>query len=349
MSYEPYTLAPNPSGDLTGASDTAAIQAAINALPDGGTLLFPSPAPYYISATLQLYGACGRRLLSFGQPDTKPLGQRGTEFIWVGGAGFDSLLYVGSHRCAVEGIAFSFDKNATPPVCGLRIDGGTPASWPLNPVTVTGNSVCRCLFTAPAGTAGATATFYCLDVSRTAQTNCDINTVADCIFNGGAVGARFGSNSNCKANRLYGNQFNGCGYGVWMLAGSFACLDCVFQSCTVCDVANDDVCDYCVIETADSEGATLCARLRTSSVPVTIRNCRYSAIVGASYLDLVCAGFAARIEDTYFNGPTTSTLFTANSRTTAGIILDDVRCNGGTLGDDQQFGDIEIRGFSSGF
>jgi hypothetical protein len=355
VSYYPYTLAPNPSGDTTGATDTAAIQAAISGvaatgsqpaipgMPNCSCLLFPCPALYYINAPVWIYGRTGLVLRSFGRSDTNPAGQRGTEFRWVGGqvagAPQDAMWEIWSHRCSFEGgFAFSFDSNNTPPLCGIRIDSGTPAGQPLNPVDTTGTVLDGCLFYPPTVAAGVAPTFWHVDISRTAQDNCDIGEFRGCVFNGGQVGLRFGSNSNCKSNIIDRCQFNGCAWGTWMLSGSFVHRDCVCENCGV-DVENDAASDFCVIENLDSEGAGLCASMRSTAVPVTLRNCRWSGITGPAYLNLVCDGMGAVVDGCYFTGPTTSTLFAPNGRTTAGMILrGGTRVNGGTLGNVQQFG-----------
>jgi hypothetical protein len=277
----PYFTAPPPSGDTTGATDTAQLQGAINSTPDTACLLFPCPAPYYINARLNVFSRAGLRLLSMGSPDTLGIGKRGTELIWKGPVGIDSALSLNyAHRCSVEGIALSFDGSTTPPLAGLRLDQWPDPTMPKPTITTTtACEVTRCLVTAPVSPPGTPATFQCVSLAQVSQQNVDLMTFDRLVCQGGAVGVWQGSNSNGKGQLGRRCQFNKCGTAVHFLSGSGAWEDCTAQSCGV-DVQNDGVSDFWVVERWNSEGAGMAISVQGSSAIAAVRNSRWGNMTG---------------------------------------------------------------------
>jgi hypothetical protein len=275
MTLPLYSVAPDPSG----ADDTAAVQAAIDATPDCGCLVFPANAAYTITVPLKVYSRAGLRLISFGGLDTKPLGRRGTEFVWKGNGGVALFDCNYAHRVSLEGFALSFDANGTPPACGVRFDQWPdPAQRPPSITSCTACAVSRCLITGPK----AAGTFHGLDYAQASRTNVDLMVVRDTVIagvSGFGEGLRVGSSSNAKSYQIDRCWFSGCTVGVHFLSGSGVVRDCGGTG-NALDVENDAVVDFFVVEGCNFESSGQALSFTGSSAPVTVRNNRWANLKG---------------------------------------------------------------------
>jgi hypothetical protein len=286
--------------------DTAAWQNCINACPDNGCILVPPSMCSVITSPLKIYSRSGLTIRSLGQPDTKPLGTRGAEFVCQFAPATPAVPASGTtpavpavpqraaidlnwaHCCVLEGLSISCDsKVGTPPASAVSIDQYADASQPKNTITsTTRNAIRRCLFTAPP----AAGTFNGIQVAVTSKTNCDFTTVEDSRILGtvagwgngvyiGPASDGTGVHSNAKQNRIVFCGVNNATNGYYLANGSGRILDCSATN-NACDVRVDTVNDYFVVDGMNSEQAGQCFYVGGANCPYSFRNCRWAAVRG---------------------------------------------------------------------
>jgi hypothetical protein len=267
MALGPYTLAPGPSrGD-----DYPTLQGSINALPDMQALVFPDGVAYQLSAPLQIYNRDGIKLISFGGTDTKPLGQRGTEFIWKGtgtpaAAAFDFLY---SRECLMKGLALSFDSpGVVPPLCGVRFDE-VPVAGLAPTLITTANEMEDCLITAP----NAVGTWPGVSLSAKSTTNVEYHRFKRVRVSSGnntsqwGFGFQVGPSANAKGHLFEECAVSWATSGFYLQNGSAHILRCTGT-------------DAVVIEGCDFEQSGSAVQVTNANGQLAIEKNRWGGIIG---------------------------------------------------------------------
>lgn len=167
--------------DITGATDSAAgLQAAINGVPDGSTILFPVGCTLKLNSMITVLSRTHLSLIG------KPLGPN----VVPGAAGGDSAAFVWNGPA--NGTMFLFKSCFNPYVCGFRFSSNVAVDrflsfdfTGLSSVTGTAPHVFYNSFQTP----GANANFVAVYISETSTTNMENAIVSWNSFNG------FGSTS----------------------------------------------------------------------------------------------------------------------------------------------------------
>lgn len=212
------------------ADDTAAVQAALDAAPDGARVTIPWWGNCRITSTLYLFSRSDLEIVGGGKPGARPAGRRGAELTWAGPAGCDALLALNScHTCSLENLSFSCDTSATPPGCAVRSDTWTDPAGQKPTVTSSSLRVERCAFTPPPVNG---ANFSCLEFSRTATASNEGNFVVGCVAmptksatNWGKF-CVFGGSTNCDSNLVANCNFSSATVGVHSYAGGVSVEYC---------------------------------------------------------------------------------------------------------------------------
>jgi hypothetical protein len=162
--------------DTTGATDsTTGLQNAINAVPDGGTLLFPRSCTLLLSSTITVTSRTHIKLigLQFGtNTDPGALAGDTPKFLWNGTA---------------NGIMFYFRSCFSPTIWGFDFESNVAINRYLKfdetavgGVTGTAGNVQWCTLSNPT----ANASFRGVSISETSTSNQENYTVANCNING---------------------------------------------------------------------------------------------------------------------------------------------------------------------
>jgi hypothetical protein len=172
-----YNIAPQPLGGSQ--DDTANVQTAIDATPDGCLLVFPDGGAVYNVGRLKIYHRTALRLATFARADLASLDRSGCTLKFNGIQGDVGAIDINSsHRCTIEGFRIDL-SGATYPNCGVSVDQWDDPNPPNTlPKTTTTQTLLKDLIIACPGKAASGCNG--INVSMMSRTNADFTRVRGC-------------------------------------------------------------------------------------------------------------------------------------------------------------------------
>jgi hypothetical protein len=230
--------------------DTAALQAAIDSLPNNGGILRIPAGTYRITDTLVIdddgSNDPGKRGIRIEGDSGGASGFQGAVLYWDVDEPTKPMMRIRSRDTIIEGVQF-FALNGTAAICAIDYD--TPAS--LGGQSPTNNALRRV-------SVKANGTGYVVDgvrIGATNPANLENFLFDECAFEGHTnAGVNIASTSfQSKHHQFFKCQFTGGDYGIALATGSFQAWACDFQSHEEACVRATSPVDHITIGDAMSE------------------------------------------------------------------------------------------------
>jgi len=279
----------------TGADESAQLQAAVDACPFGGTVIFPA-GQYSVgtsldlswpnAASVRLQGGAGRQ----GE-------YANTGINWCGTT-TDPIINLHSRNCKIDGFQFKCESGSH---TVAAIDMDRP-----NAEQVTANHIENCEFVSFESHPQWGPMDYGIRIAQVGNGNIDHTNISRCSFKDlSCAGVYIGNSDNTKHHVLEHCSFNGGQFGIQHIKGSFRCSNGSFNNVTDAAISLGTLRDFVRLDGIASEG---CNRFLVATadskiaLPVTVTNGRFDCSAMASdgeYIRFLLGG-PLIIEGCYF-------------------------------------------------